>query len=77
MEESFQRITSARATLKAAEKAFQIAENTAKSGLATQLQLKDARVGYDMAMMNYYAATFDYLSAYFQWERATGAAEAI
>jgi outer membrane protein len=72
LEEAHQRIASAEATLTVAEKAFTIAEDMTLSGLATQLQLKDARVGFDQAKMNYYAAIFDYLSAYFDWERATG-----
>lgn len=70
--EAHERIASAKATLQAAQKAFTIAESTAKSGLATQLQLKDARVGYDMAQMNYYSAIFDYLAAYYDWQRASG-----
>lgn len=72
LKEAHQRIASAEATLNAAKKAFQIAETTAQNGLATQLQLKDARVGFDQATMNYYAAIFDYLNATFQWERVTG-----
>jgi len=72
LNEAHQRIASAKSTLKAAEKAFKIAENTAKSGLATQLQLKDARVAFDMAKTNFYAAIFDYLAAYFDWEAAVG-----
>lgn len=72
LEEAYERITSAETILKTAEKAFKIAENTAQSGLATQLQLKDARVGFDQAKMNHYAALFDYLNAYFQWEQAVG-----
>lgn len=72
LQEAHERISSAESTLKTAEKAFKIAENTAKSGLATQLQLKDARVGFDMANMNCYAAIFDYLASYFDWEEAVG-----
>ena len=72
LQEAYQRIQSAESTLKTAEKAFKIAENTARNGLATQLQLKDARVGFDMAQMNFYAAIFDYLAAYFDWEEAVG-----
>lgn len=72
LKEAHQRITSAKATLRVAEKAFQIAETTAKNGLATQLQLKDARTGFDGAQMNYYAAVFDYLAAFYEWERITG-----
>ncbi len=72
LNEAYERITTAEAIIKTAEKAFKIAGNTVQSGLATQLQLKDARVGFDQANMNYYAAVFDYLNAYFQWEKAVG-----
>jgi len=72
LNEAYERILSAEATLKTAEKAFNIAENTAKSGLATQLELKDARIGFDQAQVNYYAAIYDYLEAYFDWEHAVG-----
>ena len=75
LKEAYDRILSAEATLKTAKKAFQIAETTTQSGLTTQLELKDARVGFDQAQLNYYAATFGYLSAYFDWERAVGKVE--
>ena len=77
LKEAHERIYSAEATLEAAQKAFHIAENTAQSGLATQLQLKDARVGYDQAKLNYYAGIFDYLNAYFDWQLATGQVNSI
>jgi len=72
LHEASQRIVSAESTLKVAEQGFQIAETTAQNGLATQLQLKDARMGFDQATLNYYAAVYDYLDAYFDWELATG-----
>lgn len=72
LKEAHSRIESAESILNVAEKAFTIAENTAKSGLTTQLELKDARVGYDQARLNYYAAVYDYLEAYFDWEKASG-----
>ena len=72
LNEAHQRISSARATLKTAEKAFAIAETTMKNGLATQLELKDARIGYDEARLTIFLAIFDYLSAYFDWEQAVG-----
>lgn len=75
LQEAAHRITSAEATLNVAEQGFQIAETTAQNGLATQLQLKDARMGYDQATLNYYAAVYDYLDAYFDWEQATGRVE--
>jgi hypothetical protein len=34
--------------------------------------LKDSRVVLDGAKVGYYSAIFEYLAAYFEWERATG-----
>ena len=72
LKEAHERIVSAEATLNTAKQGFEIAEVTAYNGLATQLQLKDARVGFDQATLNYYAAIYDYLAAYFDWQLATG-----
>jgi outer membrane protein len=72
LKEAKDRILSAEATREAAEKAFQIAQATVKSGLATQLELKDARVVFDQAQLTHYVAIFEYLSAYFDWEKAVG-----
>jgi outer membrane protein TolC len=72
MKEARGRIESAEATLRSAERAFSIAETTSRSGLTTQLELKDARLGLDEASLNRYLAIYDYLAAYFEWERATG-----
>jgi outer membrane protein len=72
LEEAMQRINSADATRRTAEKAFQIADITTRDGLTTQLQLKDARFGFDQSTINYYAAVYDYLAAYFDWELAVG-----
>lgn len=69
------RIVSAEATRQTAEKAFEIAQASAKSGLATGLDLKDARVAFDQAQLTYYAAIYEYLSAYFDWEKAIGEVE--
>jgi hypothetical protein len=35
------------------------------------LELKEARVAYDQAQLNGYAAVYDYLDAYFDWEQAS------
>jgi outer membrane protein len=72
LEEASRRVQSASKTLETAKKAFEIAEITAANGLATQLELKDARVLYDQAQLNVYAAAYDYLDAYFDWEQAVG-----
>jgi outer membrane protein TolC len=72
LEEASKRIESGEKSLQTAEKAFQIAESSTANGLATQLELKDARLLYDQAKVNYYAAVFDYLSAYYDWELSIG-----
>ncbi len=72
LEEAYNRILSADATLKTAQKAFSIAEATARAGLTTQLQLKDSRVVLDQATVGYYSAICEYLTAYFDWQYVTG-----
>jgi len=70
--EAEQRIRSAEQTRATAERAFTISETAVASGLATQLELKDARVNLERTQLNYVSAVFDYLSAYFDWQLATG-----
>lgn len=72
MREAKLRIESAAATRSTAEKAFLIAETATREGLTTQLQLKDVRVMFDQAMINYYAAVYDYRAAYSDWELTVG-----
>lgn len=72
LEEAKARIDAGEKNVETAEKAFKIAESSARNGLATQLELKDARLLYDQAKVNYYSAIYDYLAAYFDWELATG-----
>jgi outer membrane protein TolC len=47
-------------------------EISSRNGLATQLDLKDARLSLSGAQLNYYSAIFDYLNSYFQWQQAIG-----
>lgn len=72
LEESQERISSSEKSLETAKEAFKIAESSTASGLATQLELKDARLLFDQAEVNYYSAVYDYLAAYFDWELAVG-----
>jgi outer membrane protein TolC len=72
LEEASKRIQAAKKTLETAKKAWEIAEVTAANGLATQLELKDARVAYDQSRLNSYAAAYDYLAAFFDWQQAVG-----
>jgi outer membrane protein len=70
--ESDARVEAGKQGVETAEMAFKVAESSAKNGLATQLELKDARLLYDQALLNYYSGVYDYLAAYFDWELATG-----
>lgn len=72
LDESGDRIISAETTLKTAKKAYRIMDISARSGLATQLDLKDALLNLDGAQLNYYKAIYDYLEAYFKWQQAMG-----
>ncbi len=72
LEEANQRIATAEQTLATAERAYQVSQTSFDNGLATQLELKDARVSQERAQLNYVSAVFDYLSAYFDWQLATG-----
>jgi len=72
LSEAEKRIDWAESTLGISKKAFDIAEITSENGLATQLELKDARLAYDQAKLNYYSAQYEYLEAYFDWELAVG-----
>ncbi|GAB4184491.1 MAG: TolC family protein [Calditrichia bacterium] len=72
LQEAQQRIRSAESMINSAEKAYLIAERSVESGLATQLDLKDARVAKDQAKLNYYNAVFEYLCAYFDYQKASG-----
>lgn len=72
LEEAHKRVQATGKSLETAKKAFEIAEVTAANGLATQLELKDARMLYDQARLNCHAAAYDYLAAYFDWQLASG-----
>jgi outer membrane protein TolC len=70
--EAAQRIDSAQQTLLTAEEAYEVTQTAAENGLATQLELKDARVSQEEAQLNYYSAIYDYLDAYFSWQLSVG-----
>ncbi len=72
LHEAHSRIESAGSSLETAQKAFDIAEATTKAGLTTQLELKDSRTTLDRAQVNYYSAIYEYLDAYFDWEKSVG-----
>jgi len=70
--EAHQRIITAEATLNIARRAYDIAQTSYRAGLATQLDLKDATTSYELANIHYISSVFEYLSAYFDWQQATG-----
>lgn len=72
LKEAYSRIISADKTRDSAMRAFEIAESSANNGMATQLELADSRVQLEMAVLNYFVATYDYLDAYYDWQLATG-----
>ncbi len=72
LNEANQRIMAARKSVNVAERTFALARSQAESGIITQVELKENRVALDQAQVNYYTAIYDYLEAYFDWERATG-----
>ena len=72
LKEAYQRIVAAQKSIGSARRAFEIAQTLVANNMATQLELKDSRLFLDQAQVNYYAATYDYLEAYFDWARVTG-----
>ena len=72
LKEAYSRILSADKTRETARRAFEIATTSADNGMATQLELADSRVQLQMAVLNYYVATYDYLDAYYDWQLAIG-----
>ncbi len=72
LQEAHERINAAQNTQKAAEKGFRIAQISADNGLITQFELNETRLYFDQAQLNYYAAIYDYLAAWFDWEYTVG-----
>lgn len=72
LNEANQRIQATRKSVNVAERTFELATSQAESGIITQVELKENRVALDEAQLNYYTAIYDYLEAYFDWEKAIG-----
>jgi outer membrane protein TolC len=72
LRESQERIGAAEKSIESAKRAFEIAQTRVDIGLATQLEFRESRVDLDRAQVNFFSATYDYLDAYFDWQRATG-----
>ena len=72
LREAYSRILSADKTRETARRAFEIATTSADNGMATQLELADSLVQLELAVLNFYVATYDYLDAFYDWQLAIG-----
>ena len=70
--EAKDRIDTAGAVLQTAERAYALALLSQQNGLITQLELNESAVQLEGARLGLNAAVYDYLSSYFDWEKATG-----
>jgi outer membrane protein TolC len=69
---AWERIESAKTTMETAEKAYRLARVSLENGLATQLELNDSAVQLEQVQLSYYSSVYEYLSLYFDWEKALG-----
>lgn len=72
LQKSEQRIIAAKKGVLTAKKSFKIAESSVRNGLVTQLELKESRNALNFATVNFYTAVYEYLEAYFDWQKAIG-----
>lgn len=72
LQEEFENIEMAAATLDTAKQAYDIAKASFNNGLMTQLELRDVRIQLESAELNRISSVYNYLSAYFDWQKATG-----
>lgn len=72
LQKAEQRINANKKGVATAERAFKIAESSVRNGLATQLELKESRNALNFAKVNFYTAVYEYLEAYFDWQKAIG-----
>jgi outer membrane protein len=72
LKEARERIDSAEKVLEIAEKAFNIAQVSLQNGMITQIEVNESSVQLEQARLLQVSAIFDYLIAYFDWEKATG-----
>ncbi len=74
LKETGERIESAAATMETAMQAYEIAQTSYNSGMATQLDLKDAALSLELAKISHISAVYEYLAATFDWDMAIGKA---
>ncbi|MCL1837623.1 MAG: TolC family protein [Treponema sp.] len=72
LEDARQRFESAYLTVETARRAVSLAQSAFTNGQATYLTVMDAQDKLDMVWLNFTNVNFEYLSAYYDWELATG-----
>ena len=72
LEDASQRFESAYRTVETARRAVALAQTAYTNGQATYLTVMDAQDKLDMVWLNFTNVNFEYLSAYYDWELATG-----
>jgi outer membrane protein TolC len=75
LDEARRRIDSARLVEATARRAADLAKLSFTNGLATQLQVSQAATGLDQAQLGLQNAIYQYKSAFYDWELATGKAD--
>jgi outer membrane protein TolC len=73
LNEAGQRFESAYQTVETARRAVSLTQNAYVNGQATYLNVLDAQNKLDLVWLNFVNVNFEYLSAYYDWELATGA----
>ncbi|MCL2480450.1 MAG: TolC family protein [Spirochaetaceae bacterium] len=72
LEDSNQRIESSYRTVETARRAVTLAQTAYSNGQATYLNVMDAQDKLDMVWLNFANIGFEYLSAHYDWQLATG-----
>ncbi|MDR1317174.1 MAG: TolC family protein [Spirochaetales bacterium] len=72
LRESWERIGSSKITSETADKAYRLVRLSLANGMATQLEVNTAAVRLEEAQLAYYNSVYDYLTLYFDWEKALG-----
>jgi outer membrane protein TolC len=72
LDDAWQRHESTYRTVEVARRAVTLAETAYTNGQATLLTVADAQDRLDQVWLNFANADFEYLSAYYDWERAAG-----
>lgn len=72
LQREFENIATAESTIGSAQEAYNIAQVAFDNGVMTQLELRDTRLNLESAELRHLTAVYNYLSAYFDWQKATG-----